>query len=167
MSISTGQQMISTSHGILAVEEAAGAAYCCCSSTEIRFAAASSAIRCKERSQKITTSSASLCRGTSNPTTRPIRRTEARRSLRQSRYFDTVAYPNLWEGRCHRLSGLGHALSGKPREFSIQSKRKSARISERVSRSNDANWNGWVSRKISGTWFRSWLGRIAAGSTHK
>ena len=24
-------------------------------------------------------------------------------------YFDTVAYPNLWEGRCHRLSGLGHA----------------------------------------------------------
>ena len=24
-------------------------------------------------------------------------------------YFDTVAYANLWEGRCHRLSGLGHA----------------------------------------------------------
>jgi pimeloyl-ACP methyl ester carboxylesterase len=23
-------------------------------------------------------------------------------------YFDTVAYANLWEGRCHRLSGLGH-----------------------------------------------------------
>ena len=23
--------------------------------------------------------------------------------------FDTVAYANLWEGRCHRLSGLGHA----------------------------------------------------------
>jgi pimeloyl-ACP methyl ester carboxylesterase len=24
-------------------------------------------------------------------------------------YFDTVDYANLWEGRCHRLSGLGHA----------------------------------------------------------
>jgi pimeloyl-ACP methyl ester carboxylesterase len=24
-------------------------------------------------------------------------------------YFDTVAYANLWESRCHRLSGLGHA----------------------------------------------------------
>ena len=24
-------------------------------------------------------------------------------------YFDTVAYANLWEGCCHRLSGLGHA----------------------------------------------------------
>ena len=24
-------------------------------------------------------------------------------------YFDTVAYANLWEGRCHRLSGVGHA----------------------------------------------------------
>ena len=24
-------------------------------------------------------------------------------------YFDTVSYANLWEGRCHRLSGLGHA----------------------------------------------------------
>ena len=24
-------------------------------------------------------------------------------------YFDTVAYANLWEGRSHRLSGLGHA----------------------------------------------------------
>jgi pimeloyl-ACP methyl ester carboxylesterase len=24
-------------------------------------------------------------------------------------YVDTVAYANLWEGRCHRLSGLGHA----------------------------------------------------------
>ncbi len=24
-------------------------------------------------------------------------------------YFDTVAYANLWEGRCHRLSGRGHA----------------------------------------------------------
>ena len=24
-------------------------------------------------------------------------------------YFDTVAYANLWEGRCHPLSGLGHS----------------------------------------------------------
>jgi pimeloyl-ACP methyl ester carboxylesterase len=24
-------------------------------------------------------------------------------------YFDTVAYANLWEERCHRLAGLGHA----------------------------------------------------------
>jgi pimeloyl-ACP methyl ester carboxylesterase len=24
-------------------------------------------------------------------------------------YFDTVAYANLWEGRCHRLADLGHA----------------------------------------------------------
>jgi pimeloyl-ACP methyl ester carboxylesterase len=24
-------------------------------------------------------------------------------------YFDTVAYANLWEGRCHRLSRVGHA----------------------------------------------------------
>ena len=24
-------------------------------------------------------------------------------------YFDTVAYANLWDARCHRLSGLGHA----------------------------------------------------------
>jgi pimeloyl-ACP methyl ester carboxylesterase len=24
-------------------------------------------------------------------------------------YCDTVAYANLWEGRCHRLRGLGHA----------------------------------------------------------
>jgi len=24
-------------------------------------------------------------------------------------YFDSLAYANLWEGRCHRLSGLGHA----------------------------------------------------------
>jgi pimeloyl-ACP methyl ester carboxylesterase len=24
-------------------------------------------------------------------------------------YFDTVAYANLWEARCHRLIGLGHA----------------------------------------------------------
>lgn len=24
-------------------------------------------------------------------------------------YFDTVAYANLWERRCHRLGGLGHA----------------------------------------------------------
>jgi pimeloyl-ACP methyl ester carboxylesterase len=24
-------------------------------------------------------------------------------------YFDTIAYANLWEGRCHRLAGLGHA----------------------------------------------------------
>lgn len=24
-------------------------------------------------------------------------------------YFDDVAYANLWEGRCHRLNGLGHA----------------------------------------------------------
>ena len=23
-------------------------------------------------------------------------------------YFDTVTYANLWEGRCHRLTGLGH-----------------------------------------------------------
>jgi hypothetical protein len=25
------------------------------------------------------------------------------------RYFDTVAYANLWEGHCHRVAGLGHA----------------------------------------------------------
>ena len=24
-------------------------------------------------------------------------------------YFGTVAYANLWEGRCHRLSGPGYA----------------------------------------------------------
>jgi pimeloyl-ACP methyl ester carboxylesterase len=24
-------------------------------------------------------------------------------------YFDTLEYANLWEGRCHRLDGLGHA----------------------------------------------------------
>jgi pimeloyl-ACP methyl ester carboxylesterase len=24
-------------------------------------------------------------------------------------YFDTVAYANLWDARCHRLNGLGHA----------------------------------------------------------
>jgi hypothetical protein len=24
-------------------------------------------------------------------------------------YIDSVAYGNLWEGRCHRLAGLGHA----------------------------------------------------------
>jgi pimeloyl-ACP methyl ester carboxylesterase len=24
-------------------------------------------------------------------------------------YVDTVAYANLWDGRCHRLPGLGHA----------------------------------------------------------
>jgi pimeloyl-ACP methyl ester carboxylesterase len=24
-------------------------------------------------------------------------------------YLDTLAYANLWEGRCHRLAGLGHA----------------------------------------------------------
>jgi pimeloyl-ACP methyl ester carboxylesterase len=24
-------------------------------------------------------------------------------------YFDTLEYANLWEGRCHRLAGLGHA----------------------------------------------------------
>lgn len=24
-------------------------------------------------------------------------------------YLDTIAYANLWEGRCHRLDGLGHA----------------------------------------------------------
>lgn len=24
-------------------------------------------------------------------------------------YFDTLAYANLWDGRCHRLPGLGHA----------------------------------------------------------
>jgi pimeloyl-ACP methyl ester carboxylesterase len=33
-------------------------------------------------------------------------------------YFDTVAYANLWEGRCHRLSGLGHAPFWEaPEEF--------------------------------------------------
>src|SRR5215469_6998921 len=33
-------------------------------------------------------------------------------------YFDTVAYANLWEGRCHRLSGLGHAPFWEaPRDF--------------------------------------------------
>ena len=29
--------------------------------------------------------------------------------LVQLDYFDTVAYANLWEGRCHRLAGVGHA----------------------------------------------------------
>jgi hypothetical protein len=24
-------------------------------------------------------------------------------------YTDSIAYANLWEGRCHRLFGLGHA----------------------------------------------------------
>jgi pimeloyl-ACP methyl ester carboxylesterase len=24
-------------------------------------------------------------------------------------YIDTVAFANLWDGRCHRLAGLGHA----------------------------------------------------------
>ena len=33
-------------------------------------------------------------------------------------YFDTVAYASLWEGRCHRLSGLGHApFWGSPGDF--------------------------------------------------
>ena len=33
-------------------------------------------------------------------------------------YFDTVAYANLWEGRCHRLNGLGHATFWEaPRDF--------------------------------------------------
>ena len=33
-------------------------------------------------------------------------------------YFDIVAYANLWEGRCHRLSGLGHAPFWEaPRDF--------------------------------------------------
>jgi hypothetical protein len=33
-------------------------------------------------------------------------------------YFDTVAYANLWEDRCHRLNGLGHApFWEKPRDF--------------------------------------------------
>jgi pimeloyl-ACP methyl ester carboxylesterase len=30
-------------------------------------------------------------------------------SLVKLDYFDTVAYANLWEERCHRLTGLGHA----------------------------------------------------------
>ena len=33
----------------------------------------------------------------------------ARIALVNLDYCDTVAYANLWEGRCHRLSGLGHA----------------------------------------------------------
>ena len=33
-------------------------------------------------------------------------------------YFDTVAYANLWEGRCHRLTGLEHAPFWEaPRNF--------------------------------------------------
>jgi pimeloyl-ACP methyl ester carboxylesterase len=24
-------------------------------------------------------------------------------------YIDSVVFGNLWEGRCHRLTGLGHA----------------------------------------------------------
>lgn len=33
-------------------------------------------------------------------------------------YFDTVAYANLWEARCHRLDGLGHAPFWEaPRDF--------------------------------------------------
>jgi pimeloyl-ACP methyl ester carboxylesterase len=24
-------------------------------------------------------------------------------------YIDSVAFANLWQGRCHRLAGLGHA----------------------------------------------------------
>lgn len=33
-------------------------------------------------------------------------------------YFDTVSYANLWEGRCHRLNGLGHAPFWEaPRDF--------------------------------------------------
>jgi pimeloyl-ACP methyl ester carboxylesterase len=35
-------------------------------------------------------------------------------------YFDSVAYANLWEGRCHRLSGLGHApFWESPGEFNL------------------------------------------------
>ena len=35
-------------------------------------------------------------------------------------YFDTVAYANLWEGCCHRLSGLGHApFWESPKEFDL------------------------------------------------
>jgi pimeloyl-ACP methyl ester carboxylesterase len=32
-------------------------------------------------------------------------------------YFDIVAYANLWEGRCHRLTGLGHAPFWGPGDF--------------------------------------------------
>ncbi|CCE06218.1 putative Similar to chloride peroxidase and to hydrolase [Bradyrhizobium sp. STM 3843] len=33
-------------------------------------------------------------------------------------YFDALAYANLWEGRCHRLAGLGHApFWESPRDF--------------------------------------------------
>jgi hypothetical protein len=33
-------------------------------------------------------------------------------------YFDTIAYANLWEGKCHRLRGLGHAPFWQgPRSF--------------------------------------------------
>jgi pimeloyl-ACP methyl ester carboxylesterase len=33
-------------------------------------------------------------------------------------YVDSVAYANLWEGRCHRLTGLGHAPFWEaPRDF--------------------------------------------------
>jgi pimeloyl-ACP methyl ester carboxylesterase len=33
-------------------------------------------------------------------------------------YFDTIVYANLWEGKCHRLRGLGHAPFWQgPRSF--------------------------------------------------
>jgi len=35
-------------------------------------------------------------------------------------YFDSVAYANLWERRCHRLTGLGHAPFWEaPGEFNL------------------------------------------------
>jgi pimeloyl-ACP methyl ester carboxylesterase len=35
-------------------------------------------------------------------------------------YLDTLAYANLWEGRCHRLAGLGHApFWEKPGDFDL------------------------------------------------
>lgn len=35
-------------------------------------------------------------------------------------YIDSVAYGNLWEGRCHRLDGLGHAAFWEgPLEFDL------------------------------------------------
>ena len=44
-------------------------------------------------------------------------------------YFDTVAYANLWESRCHRLNGLGTTLSGKRQETSIRYSNCSGRMS--------------------------------------
>jgi len=36
------------------------------------------------------------------------------------KYFDSVAYANLWEERCHRLTGLGHAPFWEaPGEFNL------------------------------------------------